>query len=211
MSLADLAFAAAVALGVVFLVSGSSKLRDPNGFVVGVLMYQVLPPWLAIAYGKLLPFAELICGLALVLGVSPSITGSLATVLLLSFLIAVAINLARGRQLVCHCLGSQSREQLGWTTLARLCVLLICAAAVTGWQDHVSLIRPPREPIPALLLALGLVLGLYLLSAIPPLWRIWHTPVVRGVAMSGRVSLRSLPLGQRQPPSSSPHEALQGR
>lgn len=129
MSHESIAFVAAIALGVTFLVSSVGKLRDRGAFVLGVLEYRVLPPPLAMAYGRVLPFVELVCGLALVAGLWPVWAGLLSAALLLSFLVAVAINLARGRRLDCHCFGSQQSEPLGWTTLVRLSVLLVCAAA----------------------------------------------------------------------------------
>lgn len=195
------AFIASVALGVTFLISGVSKLRDPGAFLLGVLDYRVLPPRLARLYGRILPFAELVCGLALVAGLWSLIASIFAAALLVSFLLAVTINLARGRRLDCHCFGSRQSEPLGWTTVVRLCVLLACAVLVIGWRGRTLLARPPVDWLPALLLALGALLGLYLLGDAPAVWRIWRTVAVRG--STRRVSLRSLPL-QRQPSTSAP-------
>lgn len=52
------AFTASMALGVTFLISSWGKFRDPQGFVLGVLDYQVLPPQLAIPYARLVPLVE---------------------------------------------------------------------------------------------------------------------------------------------------------
>lgn len=72
---------------------------------------------------------------------------------------------------------------------------------MTGWRGTVLLARPPIDVLPALLLATGVLLSLYLLNAVPAAWHIWHIQSIRGNAK--RVSLRSLPL-QRQPSPSAP-------
>lgn len=189
------AFIAALALGATFLISGLSKLRDLEGFVLGVLEYAVLPRQLAVPFGRVVPVVEVACGLALVLGLWPTAVGILALTLLLSFLVAVAINVARGRQLACHCLGAGSDEPLGWVTLARLGVYAGLGAAVVGWRGSATLAPIPAEPFPALLVALGLLLGLRMLAAIPALWHVWRITVVPSPTLyGGRTSLRNEPL-----------------
>jgi len=199
MRIEPVAFVGAIALGVTFLMSSMSKLRHPRAFVLDVLDYRILPPRLARAYGRLLPAAEFVCGLALVAGVWPPGTGVLAGALLMSFLVAVAINLARGRTMDCHCFGSHSSEPLGWTTVVRLCVLLGCAIVAAGWRGRAPLSPLPVDPLPALLVAVGLVIGLYLLGTAPAVWQVWHTTAVPETTR--RVSLRGLPLERRLAPS----------
>jgi len=201
MDIISVSFIAAIILGLTLLSSGVGKLRDPDGFVLGVLEYRILPASWAITYGRLLPLAEVMCAIALLAGVWRFGTGLLAISLLISFLIAVTINLARGRTLDCHCFGSRMSEPLGWTTVVRLCILLACAVAVTviGWRDPVLVPHLPADPLPTFLIAVGMVIGLYLLSVGPTLWHIWRTSSdPGGRAQSRRVSLHSHPLpGER--------------
>lgn len=201
MSVEHLSFIAAVALGLIFLASGLSKLQDPKGFVLGVLEYEVLPPRLAIIYGRILPIVEVVTGLALVLGIWPSAAGLLSAALLLSFLVAVIINLARGRRLDCHCFGSRG-EPLGWVAVARLCILLTFTAAVLLWRGDAFLASVPADLVPALLLALGIFVSVSLLSAFPTVWQIWQLKVVQGTTVSsGHIRLRDLPVDRRVPTS----------
>jgi len=167
-----LGFIAAIALGATLVVSGLGKLRDPGGFVLAVLEYEVLPKPLAVAYGRVLPILELVCGLALLVGAVPRLSGGAAGALLLSFLVAVVINLARGRSLDCHCFGAGSGDPLGWVTVLRLGVLLACAFAAAAWRDGIVVPLPPNA-MPAVLLSLALVLLLYLLRAVPIQWGVW--------------------------------------
>jgi uncharacterized membrane protein YphA (DoxX/SURF4 family) len=200
MLLDHLPFIAARALGLTFLASGLSKLRDRDGFVLGVLEYQVLPPPLAILYGRSLPFIEVLLGLALVAGVWPTVAGFASAALLLSFSAAVAINLARKRQLDCHCFTSERGERLGWLTLVRLGILLAFAAIVIRGRGPVLIAPVPAEWVPALLLAFGLFLSMYLLGylrAVGHIWQIKANQIPR--AQSRRVSLRALPLDGSSP------------
>ena len=63
-----LTFALRLALGLTLLVFGASKLPDLAGFVQTVISYRVLPIELARIYGLVLPWAEVVIGLCLILG-----------------------------------------------------------------------------------------------------------------------------------------------
>jgi hypothetical protein len=192
----ELGFIAAVSLGAIFAASGLVKLRDSNGFVFAVLDYEVLPRRLATLYARSLPPVELLCGLALLVGVTPVPASLTVTALLLSFFAGVAINIVRGRKLDCHCFGSGSSEPLGWVTVVRIWVLLACAAATFGWRGSGLFVPPPSDALPSLLLALALVLILYLLRAVPVQWAVWRitAPAAWKEPRRGRmISLRNEP------------------
>lgn len=192
-----LAFVSAITLGIIFLVSGVSKARDLDGFVLGVLNYQILPPRLGSIYARILPLIEIGTGGLLFLGIWPTLAGLLSIGLLMSFLVAVSINIRRGRKIDCHCFGSQQKEPLGVVTIIRLCVLLAGALLVTKWQDQNILELEMMDLIPALLVSTGLGLVLYLLHAIPLAWRVWRIKPVLGVTRGGgRISLRRQPVGK---------------
>jgi hypothetical protein len=191
----DVGFIAAVALGFTFLASGVGKLRDHEGFVLAVLDYEVLPPLLAAAYGHILPLVEVTCGLALLIGLMPTASGTVAVAMLVSFLVSVVVNLARGRSIDCYCFGSGSSERLGWVTVSRLVVLLMCAGLVLAWRGNAILVPPPPGVLPASLLGMALTIGIYLLRAAPATWHNWHAKAELGITLyGGRVSLRDLPL-----------------
>lgn len=170
----DIGFTGAVTLGAVFAVSGAGKLRDPGGIIRAVMEYRVLPSKLAIVYGRALPPAELLCAGALVSGIWPIVTSAAAGALLLSFMIGVVVNLARGRALDCHCFGSRRAEPLGPVTVIRILVLLLCAG-VSAFRGSGLFVPPPHGALPALFLAAAIVLMLYLVRAIPLQFSVWRT------------------------------------
>jgi uncharacterized membrane protein YphA (DoxX/SURF4 family) len=191
----DFSSLAAIVLGFTFLVAALSKFRDRDGFVLGILEYDVLPTRLAVAYGRVLPVLELIFGAALLAGVWPLGIGIGSVLLLLSFVAAVAVNLARRRQVDCHCFGVHRSEPIGWLTLARLGVLLVCALLISSRPDSSPPLLPLAGLLPRLLAALGIILGLYLLPAATLVWAIWRTkPIPAATLHGGRISLKSYPL-----------------
>jgi peroxiredoxin len=94
-----------------------------------------VPAALASSLGLLLPLSELAVAAALL----PAATvwwGALgALALLLLFVVGIAINLARGRKLECHCFGQLHSAPAGWRTLTRNGVLAAMAAFVV-WQSQ---------------------------------------------------------------------------
>ncbi len=117
--------ALSVSLGIIFLMSAIPKLRRPNGFLFAVLEYRILPPFLSKFYGRLLPPLELFLALLLFTGTNVRLAASVLSLLICSFLIAVSINIARGRDLDCNCFGTKLRRRIGWSLLIEDGILLI--------------------------------------------------------------------------------------
>jgi len=119
-----------IALGIVFLASAVPKLRHPKGFVLAVLEYRVLPPRLSWFYARLIPPLEFLMALLLLTGTAVRFAAIVVSVLLLSFIIAIGINLTRGRKLDCHCFGKATRRPIGWRLLLQDAALLGAAIVV---------------------------------------------------------------------------------
>ena len=156
-------------LGLIFLVSAITKLRDPAAFVRGVLEYRVLPRPLARVYGWLLPFVELGAGLLLLSGFIQAVAAGLAVLMLVSFAIAVSINAVRGRPAPCHCFGQASESRIGWHTVVRDLALLLPAiwlllTVASGSRDAVDWTRLEPSTAPALGLAVLLTAIYWLVS-----------------------------------------------
>jgi len=113
-----------LAIGIVFLLSASSKVLHPNTFARGVREYKLLPDSLAFVMGLLLIPIEIIIGISHLVGWLMSYMTVLALATLISFAIAVTVNLKRGRVLPCYCFGSHGGEQISRRTLVRLGLLI---------------------------------------------------------------------------------------
>ena len=96
-----------LALGGLFIASSLSKLEHPYQFTDSVLSYHMLPEALARPFATALPFAELLIGCGLVLGIFVPLASALTIPLSLSLAIANIYALVRhvgGEN--CPCLGS---------------------------------------------------------------------------------------------------------
>lgn len=116
-----LSFAIRIILGLIFILAGLSKTTAPIAEFIGLArQWQILPePWVVI-YAFTLPWVELIAGILLLLGAWPRFNAGLIALMLLSFIIAIIINLSRGLSLEdCGCFGSwlqlgESMQDLLW-------------------------------------------------------------------------------------------------
>ena len=126
-----------VVLGIVFLASALPKLRHPKGFVLTVLMYRVLPPSAGRVFAWLVPPTEFFSALLLLTGSSVRLAAAIVALLLLSFIVAVTVNIRRGLDLDCQCFGRRSRRRIGWPLVVEDALLLVLAvtlvAAIPSW------------------------------------------------------------------------------
>lgn len=124
-------FVLSIGLGLVFLASSIPKLRDPRRFVLATIEYRILPPGPSRLYARIVPPLELVAALALVGGIAVRASAILVTFLLINFLIALSVNIARGRDIDCHCFG-HTRRRVGWGVLWHDLLLLSASLALAA-------------------------------------------------------------------------------
>lgn len=109
----------------VLIAAALPKLRDRDEFHGVVVNYRILPDMLAYPFARMLPYLELTCAALLLINALAMYAAVLAALLLLSFAIAVGINLARGRTHIdCGCLrGAERGNGIGLYQFARPIVL----------------------------------------------------------------------------------------
>lgn len=156
-----------LAVGGVFLVSSLGKVRHPMAFLRGVAEYRILPVPLAYAFGAVLLPAEAFAALSMLSGWAVAAALPLATGLLLIFSAAVAVNLRRHRDMLCHCYGSLAGERLSVRSLAQLALLIAATLFVwSGGSEGVRVLAGPDDALAAAAWALvSLMVGLWLLHA----------------------------------------------
>lgn len=137
-----LAAVAQVAVGVVFLWSPVPKLLDFGEFRRGILLYSVVPKYLATALAGIIVVAEAAVGLSMVTGIGLVGGASAGMGLLFVFGVAVSVNLVRGRTLPCFCSGASHETPISVRTLVKIVVLALGVVLSLG-----SAIRS-TQPIP---------------------------------------------------------------
>ncbi len=117
-----------VAIGLLFLASALAKIGDTGALATQVHNFRLVPLWSENLLGMILPWIELLCGLALVLGVRPRAGAWVALASLVVFTVAVGIAMARGLNFECGCFGTMSGTRVGWTKLAENLGMIVLAA-----------------------------------------------------------------------------------
>jgi hypothetical protein len=92
-------------LGLMFLASGALKSIDATAPVMATAAYDMVPGWVALAVGALLPAFELVVGAALITGWQRRAAALWAVLLGVVFAIANTVALTRGLLVDCECFG----------------------------------------------------------------------------------------------------------
>jgi uncharacterized membrane protein YphA (DoxX/SURF4 family) len=92
-----------LALGAIFVAAALPKLVDPPSFAHMIYNYRIVPGPLVNLMSLTMPWLELLCGLALILGIWPHTARTLIAAMLVTFILAISINLARGNAIDCGC------------------------------------------------------------------------------------------------------------
>jgi hypothetical protein len=98
-------------LAAVFVVAAFDKIVDPPGFAHEIHNYALVPGVAINALALVLPWIEMVCGLALFIGFARRTSARILGVLLVVFVIALSINLVRGRPVDCGCFGTSKVEK----------------------------------------------------------------------------------------------------
>lgn len=116
---------ARIFLGMIFIVVSIDKIADPLAFAKSISDYRLISGPSAIALATVLPWIELLSGMAILFGLflrgSSLLIGSLLTV----FSLAVLIALARGLDIGCGCFTlDPDGAKVGWIKIIENAVLL---------------------------------------------------------------------------------------
>jgi uncharacterized membrane protein YphA (DoxX/SURF4 family) len=122
-----------IALGAIFVVAALPKIADPPSFAHMIYNYRLVPGPLVNALALVMPWVEILAGLALILGVWRREAAIVAGLLIVVFLVAIGWNLARGHAVDCGCFdvhaaGKSREEQLTdmrWVLVRDVGILLM--------------------------------------------------------------------------------------
>jgi uncharacterized membrane protein YphA (DoxX/SURF4 family) len=100
-----------IALGAVFIVAAAPKIADPPGFAHMVSNYLLVPAPAVNFLALFLPWIEMLAGIALVTGLFGRTGARVSAALLVVFLLAIGINLARDHAVQCGCFDVHAAEK----------------------------------------------------------------------------------------------------
>lgn len=100
-----------IALGATFIVAAGPKIADPPGFAHMVSNYLLVPPAAVNLMALFFPWIEMLAGIALVSGVFWRTGAKISAALLLVFILAIGVNLARDHAVQCGCFDVHAAEK----------------------------------------------------------------------------------------------------
>ena len=114
-----------IGLGVVFLLSSMAKIADPSAFAAIVANYQLVNPPLVTLTVIILPWIEVLCGVALVFGRYEKGAALLVSLMMVAFIGIGFLNVYRGLDIACGCFSLSAREpsNIALNTLRDLAIL----------------------------------------------------------------------------------------
>lgn len=97
-----------IALGAIFVAAALPKIADPPSFAHMIYNYRILPAQLINISALVMPWVEIVAGLALILGVWTRPARWIIGLMLVVFMVAISINLFRGNAIDCGCFDTAS-------------------------------------------------------------------------------------------------------
>ena len=107
-----------VYVGGVFIYASMYKINYPGEFAETIASYQLVPYWAVNFMALVMPWAELVSGILMVLGVRTKAAAAAIGGMLVMFSLAILITLLRGIPIGCGCFTSVE-DPLGWGTFWR--------------------------------------------------------------------------------------------
>ena len=131
-----------IILGVIFLYASADKIINPHQFAYAISNYKLLPGELINFFALFLPWMEAVVGIFLIFGLFEWVSLTIFNVLMIVFMAAITISLARGLNISCGCFTSDpNAEKMTWLTLFRDSSILILSLA--AYPLLFRLKRPP--------------------------------------------------------------------
>lgn len=118
-------FVLRLVLGGIFIVAGIPKIMDTASFAGMVYNYQLLPDWLINLTALFLPWLEVLVGALILTGLWLPGAVILYNGLMISFIVALSFNMARGLDVSCGCFFNDPGDIIDFKTIARDGLILI--------------------------------------------------------------------------------------
>ncbi len=128
-------FAARCILAFIFIFSGIEKIANPAGFSESIMNYKLIPEASINILGIILPWIELTSGLLLLFGICVKENAFIISALLVVFILAVGISMARDLNISCGCFGTSGGTKVGFTKLGENILLLGLGALLVSYNS----------------------------------------------------------------------------
>lgn len=100
-----------LAIGIVFIYASISKIAHPDAFALIIYNYHILPGWIINLFALFLPWAEMVCGILLIVGYWHKSAAAILGGMTVVFIAALSMALFRGVNIECGCFSTTSRAR----------------------------------------------------------------------------------------------------
>ena len=130
--------AARLILGLTFIYASFHKILSPEEFAKIVYGYGLFPHVSINLIAIIIPFLELVCGLALVIGFYPRSAAIIVNMMLLAFIAALTINIIRGHEFDCGCFSAGQGADSGSSelTVLRDVLYFLCGMVIILFEGN---------------------------------------------------------------------------
>jgi len=145
-----LAWAFRVALGVIFIVAALPKIMRPDLFAWSIAYYRMVPDNMINLMAIALPWIELVCGVALIVGVAIRPNLLVIAAMLAIFIVAISLAISRDLDISCGCFSTGSEKAASmtrWTLYWDIIWLAMSVHALVfdrGWLSLDGVIKKRR-------------------------------------------------------------------
>jgi putative oxidoreductase len=111
-------------VGGVFIYASLDKIQNPGSFAAAVANYRILPYIFLHPAALYLPWLEMVCGMALIIGIQKRGAAWIISIMTAIFMIAITVALSRGLDISCGCFNTEGGHGVGISLLGRDALLL---------------------------------------------------------------------------------------
>jgi putative oxidoreductase len=113
-------------IGVIFVVFALSKIMRPAVFALNVVDYDMMPFWGVNLWSLFLPWAELVAGLFLILGIRTRASATVIAGMNIIFIVGLVNVIMQGLPITCGCVGEAGEPVTWWKVLKNTGMLVMC-------------------------------------------------------------------------------------
>jgi putative oxidoreductase len=113
-----------VLLGAIFVTFALSKILRPAVFALNVVDYDMMPWWGVNLWALILPWAELVCGLFLILGIRTRAAATLIGAMNVIFIAGLVNAILNHMPINCGCVGEVG-EPVNWVKVMKNCAMVL--------------------------------------------------------------------------------------
>ncbi len=114
-----------IILGIIFVQFALSKIMRPAVFALNVVDYDMMPGWAINLWSLFLPWAELLAGLFLILGIRTRAAATIIAGMNVIFIIGLVKVILQGLPITCGCVGEAGEPVTWWKVLKNTGMLVM--------------------------------------------------------------------------------------